>query len=91
MSLQTSFCRDGFNEADNLYAVIMFDLDADLNNLRVTSTANGIGIPSSNAQTSSSESNFVHWLAVNVPAGGDTESGTTLLSYQVGWKHHYLV
>ena len=86
MSLQTPFCRDGFNEADNLYAVIMFDLDADLNNLRVTTTDNGIG-----ATSSSAGSNFVHWLAVNVPTGGDTESGTTLLSYQVGWEHHYLV
>ena len=56
----------------------MFDLDADLNNLRLRPNSNDLGVTPSPA----AGSNFVHWLAVNVPAGGDTESGTTLLSYQ---------
>ena len=84
--LQTSFSRDNFNDVDNLYTVIMFDLDADLDNLRVTATDTDPGATSSWAG-----SNFVHWLAVNVPAGGDTESGTTLLSYQVGWEYHLIL
>ena len=73
----------------------MYDLDADLDNLRVrptSTTSNDLTVPSSDSQTaSSSGSSFVHWLVVNVPTGSDTESGTTLLSYQVGWEINSLL
>ena len=83
--------RNEVDDFDNLYTVIMYALDADLDNLRPRQQPP----PQPKANSSSPPpSNFVHWLVVNVPVEGLPEttlphSATTLLTYQPAFSFPY--